>query len=139
MCCRELISPVMRGLENLPSASDTQRPLLFVGNHARIGLYDMPYLIMELYLRRIKVLLLFLPLHTSVRTPLIMSTTPVASSVQALERHAMIRLTAIAVSMHSTNYKRVCSPHFASFSRASKSKPLMQRRLSRPAYRSPFV
>ena len=45
----------MRGLENLPSASETNRPLLFVGNHARIGLYDMPYLIMELYLRRIKV------------------------------------------------------------------------------------
>lgn len=54
---REVISPVVHGIENLPSASSTSRPLLFVGNHARIGLYDMPYLIIELYLRGIKVLL----------------------------------------------------------------------------------
>lgn len=55
--CRELISPVVRGTENLPSASQTNRPLLFVGNHARIGLYDMPYLMSELYLRGVKVIL----------------------------------------------------------------------------------
>ena len=52
---RELISPVVHGVENLPSASETSRPLLLVGNHARIGLYDMPFLIIELYLRGVKV------------------------------------------------------------------------------------
>ncbi len=56
MSCRNVISPVVRGIENLPSsASETGRPLLFVGNHARIGLFDMPYLMIELYLRGIKV------------------------------------------------------------------------------------
>lgn len=49
------MAPVVRGLENLPKASDTNRPLLLVGNHARIGLYDMPFLVIELYMRRIKV------------------------------------------------------------------------------------
>ena len=53
--CRELISPVVRGAENLPSCSDTARPILFVGNHARIGLFDMPFLMVELYLRGLKV------------------------------------------------------------------------------------
>jgi len=54
--CRNVVSPVVRGAGNLPnSAVDTSRPLLLVGNHARIGLYDMPYLMIELYLRGIKV------------------------------------------------------------------------------------
>lgn len=53
--CRELISPVVRGVENLPSAGETSRPILLVGNHARIGLYDMPFLMIELYLRGVKV------------------------------------------------------------------------------------
>ena len=46
---------MVRGLENLPSSTETSRPLLLVGNHGRLGLYDLPFLVIELYLRRIKV------------------------------------------------------------------------------------
>lgn len=60
---REVISPVVSGIENLPSGIETQRPLLLVGNHARIGLYDMPLLMIELYLRKIKVRGLAHPAH----------------------------------------------------------------------------
>lgn len=31
------------------------RPLLFVGNHTLYGLYDLPFIMMELYLRGYKV------------------------------------------------------------------------------------
>eukprot|EP00892_Ulva_mutabilis_P006065 jgi/Ulvmu1/3830/UM018_0042.1 len=57
---RDIISPVLLGLENLPprrpgnTAGLTQpaaRPLLFVGNHTLFGMYDMPLLFMEMYAR----------------------------------------------------------------------------------------
>ena len=52
--CRSLVSPVVAGVELLPSA-DTVRPLLFVGNHSRMGVYDLPWILSELYMRGIKV------------------------------------------------------------------------------------
>ncbi|GBF88231.1 alpha beta-hydrolase [Raphidocelis subcapitata] len=50
---RDLVSPVVVGSELLPDPSDG-RPILFVGNHQRIGLYDMPLFMYELYLRGFK-------------------------------------------------------------------------------------
>ena len=52
--CRSLVSPVVAGVELLPPA-DTLRPLMFVGNHSRMGVYDLPWLLSELYMRGIKV------------------------------------------------------------------------------------
>jgi hypothetical protein len=50
---RELVSPVVLGAQHLPDPASVAgaRPLLFVGNHQRMGLYDMPLLLMELYVR----------------------------------------------------------------------------------------
>ena len=44
---------MVAGVELLPSA-DTVRPLLFVGNHSRMGVYDLPWILSELYMRGIK-------------------------------------------------------------------------------------
>lgn len=67
---RELISPVVLGLEHLPDplAEASQRPVLFVGNHQKMGLYDLPLLMYELYVRGYKVKGLAHPGHWS--TPL---------------------------------------------------------------------
>ena len=46
---------MVSGAENLPGPDAGPRPLLLVGNHARIGLYDLPFLLNELYLLGIKV------------------------------------------------------------------------------------
>lgn len=50
---RDLVSPVVLGAEHIPleQAAASGRPILFVGNHGRCGLYDLPLLMMELYLR----------------------------------------------------------------------------------------
>lgn len=54
---RDIISPVLLGLENLPppalpaAGAAAGRPLLFVGNHTQFGMYDMPLLFMEMYTR----------------------------------------------------------------------------------------
>lgn len=48
------MAPVIQGEENLPGRDET-RPLLFVGNHSRMGVYDLPWILSELYLRGIKV------------------------------------------------------------------------------------
>lgn len=52
---RSLISPVVRGVDLLPTGAVGSRPILFVGNHTLMGLYDLPVLLMELYLRGFKV------------------------------------------------------------------------------------
>ena len=55
-CGRAVLSPVMRGVENLPDPlKGPRRPLLFVGNHTLFGMLDLPFLMMELYLRGHKV------------------------------------------------------------------------------------
>jgi 1-acyl-sn-glycerol-3-phosphate acyltransferase len=46
---------VLLGQEHLPGLVGCGRPLLFVGNHQKCGLYDMPLLAYELYLRGFKV------------------------------------------------------------------------------------
>lgn len=50
---RELVSPLVLGTEHLPDPAQVvgRRALVFVGNHQRMGLYDMPLLMMELYVR----------------------------------------------------------------------------------------
>jgi len=49
------VSPVVVGADNLPDPTTLNgRPILFVGNHQRIGLYDMPIFLYELYLRGFK-------------------------------------------------------------------------------------
>ncbi len=50
---RAIMSPVVEGAEHLPVGP--RRPLLFVGNHTMYGLYDLPFLMVELYLRGYKV------------------------------------------------------------------------------------
>jgi 1-acyl-sn-glycerol-3-phosphate acyltransferase len=52
---QDLVSPVLLGQEHLPGLVGCGRPLLFVGNHQKCGLYDMPLLAYELYLRGFKV------------------------------------------------------------------------------------
>eukprot|EP00879_Flechtneria_rotunda_P011456 GHRR01011969.1.p1 GENE.GHRR01011969.1~~GHRR01011969.1.p1 ORF type:complete len:750 (+),score=309.75 GHRR01011969.1:1187-3436(+) len=52
---RDLVSPVLLGQEHLPGLVRSGRPLLFVGNHQKMGLYDMPLLAYELYMRGFKV------------------------------------------------------------------------------------
>lgn len=51
---RQLISPKVFGAENLPDLSkyDRPRPIIFVGNHQKMGLYDLPLLLLELYYRQ---------------------------------------------------------------------------------------
>jgi 1-acyl-sn-glycerol-3-phosphate acyltransferase len=51
---------VLLGQEHLPGLVGCGRPLLFVGNHQKCGLYDMPLLAYELYLRGFKVRLCWL-------------------------------------------------------------------------------
>ena len=54
---RALISPSVSGAANLPSPTDPAaagRPLLFVANHARYGLYDLPFIVAELYARGVR-------------------------------------------------------------------------------------
>lgn len=42
---REVVSPVVLGTGNLPDPLAAEaRPLLFVGNHTRFGLFDLPLL-----------------------------------------------------------------------------------------------
>ena len=48
---RALLAPVVRGTENIPDGLAEPRAVLFVGNHTRFGMYDMPFLMMELHLR----------------------------------------------------------------------------------------
>jgi 1-acyl-sn-glycerol-3-phosphate acyltransferase len=52
---RALVAPVVRGAENVPDGAVSERACLFVGNHTRFGLYDLPFLMYELYLRGHKV------------------------------------------------------------------------------------
>ncbi|KAF6260587.1 hypothetical protein COO60DRAFT_1625641 [Scenedesmus sp. NREL 46B-D3] len=61
----DLVSPVLLGQEHLPGLVGSGRPLLFVGNHQKCGLYDMPLLAYELYLRGFKVKGLAHPGHWS--------------------------------------------------------------------------
>ncbi|WIA33448.1 hypothetical protein OEZ86_006580 [Tetradesmus obliquus] len=61
----DLVSPVLLGQEHLPGLVGCGRPLLFVGNHQKCGLYDMPLLAYELYLRGFKVKGLAHPGHWS--------------------------------------------------------------------------
>ncbi|KAL0028357.1 hypothetical protein WJX77_001655 [Trebouxia sp. C0004] len=65
---RALVAPVMKGVENLPDPLGPRRPLLFIGNHTLIGLYDLPLLVHELYLRGYRVRGLAHPGHW--KTPL---------------------------------------------------------------------
>jgi hypothetical protein len=54
---RALIAPCVTGATNLPCPTDpaaARRPLLFVANHARYGLYDLPFLVSELYARGVR-------------------------------------------------------------------------------------
>ncbi|KAK9916210.1 hypothetical protein WJX75_000066 [Coccomyxa subellipsoidea] len=52
---RNLVAPVVRGAENVPDGAVSDRACLFVGNHTLFGLYDLPFLMYELYLRGHKV------------------------------------------------------------------------------------
>ena len=45
LALRSIVSPVVSGVERLPDPLTTSRPLLFVGNHTRFGLYDLPMLV----------------------------------------------------------------------------------------------
>ena len=66
MLCRTLLAPVIRGAENVPDGAVKERGCLFVGNHTQFGLYDLPFLMYELYLRGHKVLPpidIYSPLH----------------------------------------------------------------------------
>ena len=56
MLCRTLLAPVVRGAENVPDGAVKERGCLFVGNHTQFGLYALPFLMYELYLRGHKVL-----------------------------------------------------------------------------------
>lgn len=49
------MAPVVRGAENVPDGAVSDRACLFVGNHTLFGLYDLPFLMYELYLRGHKV------------------------------------------------------------------------------------
>ena len=53
--CRSLLAPVVRGAENVPDGAVKERGCLFVGNHTQFGMYDLPFLMYELYLRGHKV------------------------------------------------------------------------------------
>lgn len=48
-----MVSPVVLGTEHLPApgTAEYERPMLLVGNHQRVGLYDTPLLVYELYVR----------------------------------------------------------------------------------------
>lgn len=57
-----LTSPVISGLENLPDPGE-KRSILFVANHTLFGIYDLPVLLHELYLRGFRCRGLAHPLH----------------------------------------------------------------------------
>eukprot|EP00958_Prasinococcus_capsulatus_P006480 scaffold614_cov367-Prasinococcus_capsulatus_cf.AAC.12 len=57
-----LTSPVISGLENLPDPKEG-RSILFVANHTLFGIYDLPVLLHELYLRGFRCRGLAHPLH----------------------------------------------------------------------------
>lgn len=60
----------MLGTENLPDPlAQPRRPILFVGNHTLFGLYDLPMLMDQLYLRGFRVRGLAHPLHFKFDTP----------------------------------------------------------------------
>ncbi|KAK9829918.1 hypothetical protein WJX72_008639 [[Myrmecia] bisecta] len=42
---RNIISPVVSGVEHLSDPLSAKRPILFVGNHTLFGVYDLPFLI----------------------------------------------------------------------------------------------
>lgn len=48
-----VVDPVVLGAELLPAPGTPayDRPMLLVGNHQRVGLYDTPLLVYELYVR----------------------------------------------------------------------------------------
>ncbi|GIL73806.1 hypothetical protein Vretimale_5333 [Volvox reticuliferus] len=54
---RDIVSPVVLGFEHLPppGSPDFFRPMLFVGNHQKMGFYDTPLLVYELYVRGYRV------------------------------------------------------------------------------------
>ena len=54
---------MVRGAENLPSPLGPKKPILFVGNHTLVGLYDLPFLVYELYLRGFRARGLAHPVH----------------------------------------------------------------------------
>ncbi|KAK9823578.1 hypothetical protein WJX72_003968 [[Myrmecia] bisecta] len=60
---RNIISPAMSGVEHLPDPLSTKRPILFVGNHTLYGVYDLPFLMYELYIRGFKARGLAHPSH----------------------------------------------------------------------------
>eukprot|EP00798_Chlamydomonas_sp_ICE-L_P021423 gene21423-28387_t len=62
---RDLVSPMVVGAENLPVAGTPEfdRPMLFVGNHGLMGVYDTPLLMYELYIRGYSVRALAHPGH----------------------------------------------------------------------------
>ncbi|EFJ42301.1 hypothetical protein VOLCADRAFT_107348 [Volvox carteri f. nagariensis] len=54
---RDVVSPVVLGFEHLPPPGSPafSRPMLFVGNHQKMGFYDTPLLVYELYVRGYRV------------------------------------------------------------------------------------
>ncbi|GLI61318.1 hypothetical protein VaNZ11_003674 [Volvox africanus] len=54
---RDIIAPMVLGFEHLPQpgSPDFSRPMLFVGNHQKMGFYDTPLLVYELYVRGYRV------------------------------------------------------------------------------------
>ncbi|KAF5832325.1 hypothetical protein DUNSADRAFT_11801 [Dunaliella salina] len=64
---RDLVSPVVLGTEHLPplGSEEFKRPMLFVGNHQRVGLYDTPLLVYEMAVRGYRVRGLAHPGHWS--------------------------------------------------------------------------
>jgi hypothetical protein len=59
-----LTSPYIMGVRNLPDPMATVgRPILFVGNHTSLGMYDLPLLVHELYLRGFACRALAHPIH----------------------------------------------------------------------------
>jgi len=95
------VAPVVRGEENLPDPlAPKARPLLFVGNHTRFGLYDLPFLVCELYLRGLKARRRrrWPPLH--VRRPWCV-TAAMVMSTQCILMHALSRRASLSPAVHA--------------------------------------
>lgn len=61
---KALTSPMLTGVKNLPDPMQkVSRPVLFVGNHTSLGMYDLPLLVHELYLRGFSCRALAHPIH----------------------------------------------------------------------------